>query len=118
MDNANSETYAIESLFLGKKTYIYMLEPTDNDGKTINSEHIRLKGIPTACIKYYAEQNNMTVLDVYNKLFGNEIIKFEFTNDGNKFVCRNNKDHTISNVSNFTRKCQYIRAESDKCFIN
>ena len=52
---ANSEIYAIQSLFLGKKTYINILEPTDKDGKTINSEHIRMKGIPTPCIKYYAE---------------------------------------------------------------
>ena len=37
-----------------------MLEPTDKDGKTINSEHIRMKGIPTSCIQYYAEQHNIT----------------------------------------------------------
>ena len=37
MDKANSEIYAIESLFLGKNTYIDILESTDKDGKTINS---------------------------------------------------------------------------------
>ena len=114
----NAEIYAIESLFLGKKTYIDILEAIDKDGKAIYSEHIRMKGIPTPCIKYYAEQHNLTVLDVYTKLFNNKTIKFDLTNDGNKFVCRNNKDHTISNVSDFTRKCQYIRDESDKFFIN
>ena len=40
MDGADSEFYAIESLFLGKKTYIDSLESTDKDVKTINSEHI------------------------------------------------------------------------------
>ena len=118
MDKANSEIYAIESLFLGKKTYIDILESTDKDGMTIHSEHIRMKGIPTTCIKYYADQHNIIVLDVYNKLFNNKTIKFDLTNDGNKFVCRNNKDHTISNVTDFTRRCQYIRDESDKFFIN
>ena len=113
-----SEIYAVESLFLGKKTYIDILESTDKDCKTINSEHIRLKGIPTPCIKYCAEQHNITVLDIYKKLCNNEVIKFDFTNDGNKCVCRNNKDHTISNVTDFTRRCQYIRDESDKFFIN
>ena len=39
MYGATSETYAVESLFLGKKTYIYILESTDKDGRTINSEH-------------------------------------------------------------------------------
>ena len=118
MDKSNSEIYAVESAFLGKKTYIYILEPTDKDGNTINSEHIRMKGIPTPCIKYYAEQHNISVLDLFKQLYDNKTIKFDLTNDGNKFVCKNNKDHTISNVSDFTRRCQYIRDESDKFFIN
>ena len=67
MDNANTETCAIESFFLGKKTYRDILESTDKDGKAINSEHIRMKGIPAPCIKYYAEQHNITVVDVYTK---------------------------------------------------
>ena len=68
MDKAHTEIYAIESLFLGKKTYTDMLEPTDKDGKAINSEHIRMKCIPTPCIKHYAEQHNITVPDVYTKV--------------------------------------------------
>ena len=55
---------------------------------------------------------------MYTKLFNNKTIKFDLTNDGNTFVCRNNKDHTIANVSEFTRKCQYIRDESDKFDVN
>ena len=95
-----------------------MLESTDKDGKTIHSEHIRMKGIPTPGIKYYAEQHNMIVLDVYTQLFNNKTIKCDLSNDGNKFVCRNNKDYTISDVSDFTRKCHYIRDDRDKFFIN
>ena len=117
MDKANSETYAIENSFLVKKTYIdIFLEPTDKDCKTINSEHIRMKCIPASCIKYYTEQHNIFVLDMYTQLFNNKTIKSDSTNDGNKFICRSNKDHTIPNVSDFNRKCQYIR-ESDKFFI-
>ena len=58
---ATSEIYAVESLFLGKKTYIDSLESTGKDGKTINSEHFRMKGIPTPCIKYYAKQHDISV---------------------------------------------------------
>ena len=76
-----------------------------------------MKGIPTSCTKYYAEQHSITVLDMYTQFVNNETIKFDLTNDGNKIVCRNNKDRTMSNVSDFTRKCQYIRDESDKFFI-
>ena len=77
-----------------------------------------MKGIPTPCIKYYAEQHNVTVLYIYNKLYNNEVIKFDLTNDGNKFVCRSNTYHTISNVTDFTRRCQNIRNEHDKFFIH
>ena len=77
-----------------------------------------MKGIPTPCIKYYADQHKMSVFDLFKQLYDNTTIKFDLTNDGNKFVCRTNKDHTISNVSEFTRRCQYIRDDSDKCFIN
>ena len=76
-----------------------------------------MKGIPTPCIKYYAQQKSITVLDVYEKLFKNKTIKFDLTNDNTKLVCRNNKDYTIPNVSDFTRKCKYIRNESDKFLI-
>ena len=118
MGNASSETHAIESLSLGKETYIDFLESTGEDGKAINPEHIRMKGIRAACIRYYAEQHNTTVLDVYTKLFNYKTIKFDLTNGGNKFVCRNIKYYTISNVSDFVRKCQYIRDESKIIFIN
>ena len=98
-------------------TYI-CVESTDEDGKTVNSEHLRMKGIPTPCTKYYAEQHSITVLDVYTKLVNNKTITLDLTNGSTTFVCRNNKDYTIPNVSDFTRKCQYIRDESDKFFIN
>ena len=83
---ATSEIYAVESLFLGKKTYIDSLEPTGKHCKTINPEHTRLKGIPTSCIQYYAEQHNISVLDLYKKLYNNEATKLDLTNDCNKFV--------------------------------
>ena len=118
MGKSNSEIYAIESLLLGKKTYIDILEPTDKGGMVIHSEHIRMKGIPTPCIKHYAEQHNLSVLDLFKQLYGNKTIKFDLTHGGNKFVCRNNKDHTISNVSDSTRECKHIRDESDKFFMN
>ena len=58
MDSSSSEIYAIGSLFLGKKTYIYIyifiLESIAKDGKTINSEHSMRKRVLTSCIKYYA----------------------------------------------------------------
>ena len=56
----------------------------------------------------------MSVLDVYKQLYNNESVIVDLTNERNKSVCRNNKDHTVSNVSHFTRTCKYIRNENDK----
>ena len=77
-----------------------------------------MRSIPTSCITYYAKHNNISVLDVLKQLFNNEVIKFDLIDDNTKFVCRNNTDYTISNVSDVTRTCQYIRDEIDKLFIN
>ena len=60
----------------------------------------------------------MGVSGLSKQLYDNRTLKFDLTNDGNEFVCRNNKGHTIPNVSDFPRKCQYIRDESGKFFIN
>ena len=56
MDWAVSEIYGNECYFLGTNTYIDMLESTNTDNTIINEEHIRMRGIPAACIKYYAQQ--------------------------------------------------------------
>ena len=77
-----------------------------------------MKGIPTPCITYYAKQNNRRVLDLCKDLYKGIAITFDLTNQGTKFVCRNNKDYSVSNVSNFTRKCQFVRDGCDKILIN
>ena len=75
-----------------------------------------MRGIPTSCIQYYAKQSNITILDIYNKLYNGEIIKFDLTNDGHKFVCKNNKDNTVSSVSEFTRTTKFTK-NIEKVFI-
>ena len=77
MDGAESEIYAVESLFLGKKTYMDILESTDENCNKINCEHVRMKGIPTPCIQYYAENNIISVLDVYKQFYDNKPITFD-----------------------------------------
>ena len=59
-----------------------------------------MRGMPTPCIKYYAEQHHMRVLKLYEYLFNNNAVTFDSTNDGNKYVCSNNLDHTVSNIRN------------------
>ena len=78
-----------------------------------------MKGIPAPCIKYDAQQRGITVLDVYKKSSKNKAMKFDSINGNAKFVvCRNNTNYTVSNVSDFIRKCQYIRDGSDNLFVD
>ena len=57
MDGAATETNGVGNLFLSKETHIDILEPTDKDGHTINSEHLLCRSIPTSCIQYKATQD-------------------------------------------------------------
>ena len=102
------------------KIYIDILESTDEFGNVINAEHIRMRGIPTSCIKYEADKNNITVLYIYiyKRLFNGEAIQFDLTNDDSKFVCKNNQDHTVSNVTDFPRTTKFNRGSEDNIFIN
>ena len=68
LPGAVSDIYSKESYFLCKKTYIDILESTDEFGNVINVEHIRMRGIPTSCIKYEADKNNISVLDIYKTI--------------------------------------------------
>ena len=56
-----------------------------------------MKGVPKPC-------TNMSVLGLFKQLYDNKTIKFDLPNDGNKFVCRNNK-------RSYNTKC--IRFHSD-----
>ena len=60
----------------------------------------------------------ITVLGIYHNLCEGEAITFDLTNYLTKFVCNNNKDHTVSNVTTFTRTTNYIRNPEYKLFIN
>ena len=95
LDNAVTEIYAIKSIFLGKKSYIDILESTNSKGETINGMHIRLKGITQEGIDHQAKlcggHFNMFklladskaldfVLNPYNTESNSQKVLFEFNN--------------------------------------
>ena len=92
------EVYANGSFLLGKKKHFDHLESISKEGKIINCGLSRMKGIPTSCIEYYAEVNNISVLELYSQLFDGVSIEFDLTNDNNKCVFRNNKNHTVKSL--------------------
>lgn len=74
--NADSdyEINAVESIFLGKKSYIDKLEYKQN-GEIKYDYHIRMKGIPSSIIKSY----NPDVMQTYEKLYNGECIELDLT---------------------------------------
>ena len=116
------EVYGTESFILGKKTSFDELGSTNKEGKLVNGGLSRMKGIPTSCIEYYAKVHNISVKEIYSKWFNNESIEFDLTNDNDKCVFRNNKDHTIPSLyggqKGTTITFKFVRNESDKTVIN
>ena len=116
------DVYGIESLFLGKKPYIDILEYVNDEGNTTHGQHVRMKGFPTSCIEYFAKENKMTVLYVYNELCDNKSIKIDLTNQNTKYVFRNTPEHNVKSLSygdkGTTRTCQFISPPEHKLFIN
>lgn len=52
-----SDVYAVKSCFLGKKSYIDVLESKDKYGNILKGYHIRMKGISDNAIKYAVEKD-------------------------------------------------------------
>ena len=45
------DAYAIDSLFLGKKPYIDILEHVNDKSRKIHGQHVIMKGFPTSCLE-------------------------------------------------------------------
>ena len=57
-------------------------------------------------------------MGIYKHLYKGNVIEFDLCHNLTKCVCKNDKDHTVSNVTTFTITTQYIRNPEDKLFIN
>ena len=65
---AGQEIYATKSIFLGKKSYIDVLESKDKDGNIINGYHIRLKGITEEGLLKASKEYKNDYLGLYTDL--------------------------------------------------
>ena len=95
MDGANGEIYAKECYFIAKKVYIDILESNDKDGNIINENHIRMKSVPTSCIKYTSQGQNIQPLDLYEKLYNGTKINFDLTEGGTNCGFKYEKDLSV-----------------------
>lgn len=89
--------YAYKSIFVGKKMYVDMLKNEENK----QGIHYRMKGVNLDCVKLYAEENNLTIFDIYNKLYNNEILTFDLLKA--KPCFKMNDNQTVTNLLTFER---------------
>lgn len=101
------DVYSEKFIGLGKKSYIDCLVGTDiKTGEIKRGYHIRMKGIPNGSILYYCKENNITPLELYEKLEDDEDIVFDLLKDldGDKVVFEYKKDMTIHTATEFKRE--------------
>ena len=120
MADARDDIYATECFFLGKKLYYDRLESKDKQGNTINEDHIRMRGIPTPCIKYKAHESKCYVMSIYKKLYKGGELEFDLTNNNAKTTCvRFSKDTSISTWKHGElNRCITTDVETEKIDIN
>ena len=85
-------------MFLGKKSYVDLLEYVDDNDHQIHDGLARMKGFPTPCIQHYATRNKMSVSDVYKELHNNKSIEIDLTNQNSKCVFRNTPEFNVKYV--------------------
>jgi len=98
LDGADGEVYATTSIFLGKKSYIDVLECVNKDGKVVKGFHKRLKGITPEGLEHAAKDypdsylglyvdlskgnSKNILLNPFNTETGKEKVLFDFTRCG------------------------------------
>ena len=95
-------------VMLGKKCYIDRLEGQTEDAKTITDYHIRMKGVPDSCIDYtYKKEQFNNPLEMYEKLYLGDAIKFDLLQGNAKDMFKFNKNYTINTLLEFQRTIKF-----------
>lgn len=75
MENACGSIKSIKSIFLGKKSYIDILQSVDKNNNIITDSHIRLKGITKEGIKHAIDQCGSEI-ELFKRLASGKKYKF------------------------------------------
>lgn len=120
---SDEEVLAVESIFLGKKSYIDKVRIV-KDGKTSYDYHIRMKGIPSDVLL----QKVKTCFDndpikLYKYLLAGKEVKFDLLDNGTIHGVtsfKSNDDYTINtrlNDGTYCREVVFLNKEEKKQFI-
>lgn len=111
LDGAKDEIYATKSIFLGKKSYLDVLESKDEKGKTINGYHIRLKGITEAGLKEASKKYINSYEGLYTDLAKGEEIEITLNpydeEEEKQKVMFEYVDGKVRTRKTFTRKVKF-----------
>jgi len=112
MDGAVDDIYAIEAYFIAKKVYIDVLESRDKNNELIQDNHIRLKSVPTSCIKHTCNKENTTPIELFKQLFNGDKIKFDLLEDGKKCGFKFEKDFSVRSYEPNKKKIKKVDGET------
>jgi hypothetical protein len=101
------DVYSQEFIALGKKAYIDVLVGTDKTGVKYENYHIRMKGVSGKAINYYADKNDINVLEIYKQLYNGEEVEFDLTAGGNVPCFEFNKNYEIKTKTEFNRRVKF-----------
>ena len=111
----NKTIYGRNAYYLGKKMYMVELVGKNKEGKEVVDYHIRMKGIPSSCIEYECRKNNISPLEIYDKLYNKKTIDFDLTQDGQKacfeYIKHKEDGMIVKTKSEFSRKVKCTNEE-------
>tara|TARA_R100000750_G_C2296722_1_gene77160 strand:- start:477 stop:680 length:204 start_codon:yes stop_codon:yes gene_type:complete len=67
-----------------------------------------MKGVPNTSIKHYCEENDINLIQLYEKLYNGETIEFDLLCGGQKVKFKQNKNFTICSLTKFNRKIKFL----------
>ena len=107
-EDVSNDVHAKRTIILGKKCYIDMIKGIDKDNKELIQYHCRMKGVPNTSLKHYCEENNINLIQLYEKLYNGETIEFDLLCNGKKVKFKQNKNFTICSLTKFFRKIKFL----------
>ena len=100
--------YSEQLITLGKKCYMDCLVGENKiTGEIERSSHVRMKGINLAGIEHYATNNDLSLLQVYEKLYDGNEITFDLLTGGKCCKFQYNKNLSVSSKSEFSRTVSF-----------
>lgn len=98
LDGAIKNIKSKKGIFLGKKCYVDVLEGEDKHGDKVNGYHLRMKGIPEQTIHYTSKINETSPLEIYERLYQGEKIKFDLLCGGSRCNFKYNKNLSVKSL--------------------